>query len=176
MKRILDYPCVQSCECRKANGYGEPAFTSQKCSGCGVIVARGLSVRWHACPECGTSLHRNHSAALNLLRLEAGAAAIRADGAIIAIYEEEVFRCNVTRRKKCAKALSRLRIASCGAHVETAYIQGTVVGLSAFSSQWRSMAKGLVPVARYVSCLRVSPQLYAQRAAPACRLQAVICS
>jgi putative transposase len=46
-----------------------PAYTSQRCSGCGVIVAKGLSVRWHACPECGTSLHRDHNAALNILRL-----------------------------------------------------------------------------------------------------------
>jgi len=48
-----------------------PAFTSQRCSGpgCGAIVQKGLSVRWHACPECGTSLHRDHNAALNILRL-----------------------------------------------------------------------------------------------------------
>jgi putative transposase len=46
-----------------------PAFTSQACSGCGVLVYKGLSVRWHACPECGTSLHRDHNAALNILRL-----------------------------------------------------------------------------------------------------------
>jgi putative transposase len=48
-----------------------PAFTSQRCSGpeCGVIVQKGLSVRWHQCPECGTSLHRDHNAALNILRL-----------------------------------------------------------------------------------------------------------
>ncbi len=46
-----------------------PAFTSQACSGCGVIVAKGLSVRWHSCPECGASLHRDHNAALNILRL-----------------------------------------------------------------------------------------------------------
>jgi putative transposase len=48
-----------------------PAFTSQRCSGpgYGVVVAKGLSVRWHACPECGTSLHRDHNAALNALRL-----------------------------------------------------------------------------------------------------------
>jgi putative transposase len=46
-----------------------PAYTSQRCSGCGVIVAKGLSVRWHSCPECGTSLHRDHNAALNILRL-----------------------------------------------------------------------------------------------------------
>jgi putative transposase len=49
-----------------------PAFTSQACSGCGVIVAKGLSVRWHSCPECGTSLHRDHNAALNILRLGKG--------------------------------------------------------------------------------------------------------
>jgi putative transposase len=45
-----------------------PAFTSQRCSGCGVMVAKGLSVRWHACPECGTSLHRDHNAAKNIER------------------------------------------------------------------------------------------------------------
>jgi putative transposase len=44
------------------------AFTSQACSGCGVLVHKGLSVRWHLCPECGTSLHRDHNAALNILR------------------------------------------------------------------------------------------------------------
>jgi putative transposase len=48
-----------------------PAFTSQRCSGpdCGVTAQKGLSVRWHACPECGTSLHRDHNAALNILAL-----------------------------------------------------------------------------------------------------------
>jgi putative transposase len=46
-----------------------PAFTSQTCSGCGVMVYKGLSVRWHACPDCGTSLHRDHNAAKNIERL-----------------------------------------------------------------------------------------------------------
>jgi len=46
-----------------------PAYTSQACSGCGVLVHKGLSVRWHSCPQCGTSLHRDHNAALNILRL-----------------------------------------------------------------------------------------------------------
>ena len=45
-----------------------PAFTSQRCSGCGVLVQKGLSVRWHSCPECGTSLHRDHNAAKNIER------------------------------------------------------------------------------------------------------------
>ncbi len=46
-----------------------PAYTSQTCSGCGVIVHKGLSVRWHSCPDCGTSLHRDHNAAKNIERL-----------------------------------------------------------------------------------------------------------
>lgn len=46
-----------------------PAYTSQTCSGCGVMVQKGLSVRWHACPDCGTSLHRDHNAAKNIERL-----------------------------------------------------------------------------------------------------------
>jgi putative transposase len=44
----------------------DPAFTSQRCSGCGVVVSKGLSVRWHACPDCETSLHRDHNAAKNI--------------------------------------------------------------------------------------------------------------
>jgi putative transposase len=43
-----------------------PAYTSQTCSGCGVLVQKGLSVRWHSCPDCGTSLHRDHNAAKNI--------------------------------------------------------------------------------------------------------------
>ncbi len=48
-----------------------PAFTSQICSGpdCGRVVWKGLSVRWHRCPDCGTSLHRDHNAARNILAL-----------------------------------------------------------------------------------------------------------
>jgi putative transposase len=46
-----------------------PAYTSQWCSGCGVLVQKGLSVRWHSCPECGISLHRDHNAARNIERL-----------------------------------------------------------------------------------------------------------
>ena len=46
-----------------------PAYTSQTCSGCGVLISKGLSVRWHACPDCGTNLHRDHNAAKNIERL-----------------------------------------------------------------------------------------------------------
>jgi putative transposase len=46
-----------------------PAYTSQRCSGCGEVVYKGLSVRWHRCPLCGASLHRDHNAARNIERL-----------------------------------------------------------------------------------------------------------
>jgi putative transposase len=42
-----------------------PAYTSQRCSGCGVVVSKGLCVRWRSCPACGRSLHRDHNAAKN---------------------------------------------------------------------------------------------------------------
>jgi putative transposase len=44
----------------------DPAYTSQACSGCGALVAKGLSVRWHECPQCGMSLHRDKNAASNI--------------------------------------------------------------------------------------------------------------
>jgi putative transposase len=49
-----------------------PAYTSQTCSGCVVVVKKGSSVRWHSCPDCGTSLHRDHNAAKNIERLGQG--------------------------------------------------------------------------------------------------------
>jgi putative transposase len=45
-----------------------PAYTSQTCSGCGIMVAKALSVCWPDCPDCGTSLHRRHNAAKNIER------------------------------------------------------------------------------------------------------------
>jgi putative transposase len=58
-----------------------PAYTSQTCSGCGVMVSKGLSIRWHSCPDCGTSLHRDHNAAKN--RERAGQA-LRGGVAVVA--------------------------------------------------------------------------------------------
>ena len=45
-----------------------PAYKSQTCSYCGAVVQKGLSVRWHRRPDCGTSLHRDHNAAKNITR------------------------------------------------------------------------------------------------------------
>ena len=46
----------------------DPRNTSQICSGCGEIVPKLLSQRWHSCPHCDTSLHRDVNAAVNILR------------------------------------------------------------------------------------------------------------
>lgn len=45
----------------------DPRMTSQACSGCGVIVQKGLADRVHSCPDCGLVLDRDHNAALNIL-------------------------------------------------------------------------------------------------------------
>ena len=44
-----------------------PKYTSQRCSGCGAMVKKELSERWHRC-SCGCELDRDHNAALNIQR------------------------------------------------------------------------------------------------------------
>ncbi|QUY45478.1 RNA-guided endonuclease TnpB family protein [Acaryochloris marina] len=45
----------------------EPAYTSQECSDCGVLVKKSLSTRTHVC-ACGCKLDRDENAAINILR------------------------------------------------------------------------------------------------------------
>jgi len=47
----------------------EPRNTSQKCSQCGEIVKKSLTVRIHRCPYCGVKLDRDYNASLNILSL-----------------------------------------------------------------------------------------------------------
>ena len=44
----------------------DPKYTSQICSGCGAVVKKDLSERWHSC-ECGCELDRDTNAAINIL-------------------------------------------------------------------------------------------------------------
>lgn len=44
----------------------DPKFTSQVCSGCGLVRKKDLSERWHTC-DCGTELDRDVNAAINIL-------------------------------------------------------------------------------------------------------------
>lgn len=46
-----------------------PHYTSQRCSGCNVLVPKDLGVRTHKCPHCGLVLDRDINAALNILAL-----------------------------------------------------------------------------------------------------------
>jgi putative transposase len=45
-----------------------PHYTSQKCSACGTLVKKSLSVRTHVCTGCGVVLDRDHNAACNILQ------------------------------------------------------------------------------------------------------------
>jgi putative transposase len=47
----------------------DPRNTSKKCSRCGSLVDKDLSVRVHDCPHCGLVLDRDHNAAINILAL-----------------------------------------------------------------------------------------------------------
>lgn len=47
----------------------DPRHTSQMCSRCGQHVQKTLATRQHCCPSCGLSMHRDHNAAMNILRL-----------------------------------------------------------------------------------------------------------
>jgi putative transposase len=47
----------------------DPRGTSQRCSGCGATVPKTLKDRWHGCPRCGLSLHRDENSAREILRL-----------------------------------------------------------------------------------------------------------
>lgn len=46
-----------------------PRNTSQQCSRCGTFVPKNLGMRWHECPVCGLSVHRDVNAAINILQL-----------------------------------------------------------------------------------------------------------
>jgi putative transposase len=49
--------------------YVNPAYTSQKCSKCGMIIKKELSDRVHKCNACGIELDRDYNASLNILRV-----------------------------------------------------------------------------------------------------------
>jgi putative transposase len=47
----------------------DPRGTSQRCSRCGAVVKKDLSIRVHQCPRCGLEIDRDLNAAYNILRL-----------------------------------------------------------------------------------------------------------
>ena len=63
---ILDYKAIKAGVSIIAVN---PRNTSQKCSGCGEMVPKELSVRVHRCPHCSFTVDRDVNAALNILGL-----------------------------------------------------------------------------------------------------------
>jgi putative transposase len=47
----------------------DPRNTSKRCSRCGTVVEKDLSVRVHSCPVCGLVIDRDENAAINILAL-----------------------------------------------------------------------------------------------------------
>lgn len=47
----------------------DPHNTSKRCSRCGTLVEKSLSVRVHKCPVCGLEIDRDANAAINILAL-----------------------------------------------------------------------------------------------------------
>jgi len=47
----------------------DPHDTSQRCSQCGQVVHKDISVRIHHCPHCGLKIDRDLNASINILRL-----------------------------------------------------------------------------------------------------------
>jgi putative transposase len=45
-----------------------PCYTTQKCSKCGELVQKSLSVRTHICPSCGYVADRDVNAARNIFQ------------------------------------------------------------------------------------------------------------
>jgi putative transposase len=45
----------------------DPRNTTQRCSACGGIVTKDLSVRVHECPYCGLTCNRDYNASRNIL-------------------------------------------------------------------------------------------------------------
>jgi putative transposase len=56
-----------------------PRFTTQKCSKCGELVQKSLSVRTHICPSCGYVADRDVNAAQNILQAGARPSGTLAD-------------------------------------------------------------------------------------------------
>ncbi|MEM2097941.1 MAG: transposase, partial [Methanothrix sp.] len=67
--RLIQYTTYKAARAGKSVELVDSRYTSQRCSGCGIIVPKTLEDRVHECPRCGIKLDRDHNAALNILTL-----------------------------------------------------------------------------------------------------------
>jgi len=68
-RQLVEYTAYKAEEAGRRVVLVDPRNTSQRCSRCGSLVAKDLSVRVHECPHCGLVLGRDQNAAINILRL-----------------------------------------------------------------------------------------------------------
>jgi len=68
-RQLLTYTLYKAVEAGKVCVEVDPRGTTQRCSRCGLVVPKDLSVRIHDCPHCGLKIDRDLNAALNILAL-----------------------------------------------------------------------------------------------------------
>jgi putative transposase len=67
--QLIQYTIYKAVEANRACELVDPRGTSQRCSSCGSVVQKDLSVRVHDCPSCGLVLDRDLNASINIERL-----------------------------------------------------------------------------------------------------------
>lgn len=67
--KLIQYTTYKAEEAGRVVVLVNPKNTSQMCSRCGLIVAKGISERIHNCPYCGYVADRDINAAINIMRL-----------------------------------------------------------------------------------------------------------
>jgi putative transposase len=65
--QLAIYTCYKAASAGRTYMQVDPRGTSQRCSRCGGVVKKDLSVRVHQCPYCGLEIDRDLNAALNIL-------------------------------------------------------------------------------------------------------------
>ena len=67
--QLIQYSLYKAEDAGRVVRLVDPQGTSQRCSCCGVVVDKSLSIRVHDCPGCGLKIDRDENAALNILAL-----------------------------------------------------------------------------------------------------------
>ena len=68
-RQLIQYSMYKAEDAGRVVRLVDPKGTSQRCSCCGMVVHKSLSVRVHDCPACGLNIDRDENAALNILAL-----------------------------------------------------------------------------------------------------------
>jgi putative transposase len=67
--QLASYTCYKAEDAGRTYIEVDPRGTSHRCSRCGAVVKKDLSVRVHQCPHCSLEIDRDLNAAYNILRL-----------------------------------------------------------------------------------------------------------